>query len=165
MERKSKVRELEGVLRKECVQASRTGGSEDSEEVSLRIYPRIAEPYFEQYVRGRARSVDPVSGAEVVYVPPSFFPAVRGGEVLGMYDPLEHKIYIANNLPPEQRAFVYYHEVAHALGIKSENLADAYAQSKVGYNIRADSYPTRTFSDYAKRLEEEFEYRGTRCAA
>ena len=52
-----------------------------------------------------------------------------------MYDPATNTIYIANNLSQQETEFVYWHEVAHALGIRNEKMADDYAKSKVGYGI------------------------------
>ena len=80
---------------------------------------------------------DQSSGASVRYVSPSQLPSGPGWKALGMYDPSTHTIYIANNLPPHIESFVYHHEVAHAKGIRNESQADAYASSRVGYNIRA----------------------------
>ena len=75
------------------------------------------------------------SKAQVIYVSPDELPSGVGWKVLGQYDPRTHTIYIANNLSPDIEDFVYYHEEAHSLGIKSERLADDYAASKVGFSL------------------------------
>ncbi len=84
----------------------------------------------------RSNTIDPSSGASIIYVSPSQLPSGQGWKVLSMYDPSTHTIYIANNLSPQTERFVYHHEVAHANGIRNESQADAYASSIVGYNIR-----------------------------
>jgi len=74
--------------------------------------------------------------ARVVYVSPNELPSGNGWKALGQYNPNTHTIYIANNLDPQTTAFVYYHEEAHAYGIMSERLADSYATTRTGYNLR-----------------------------
>lgn len=76
--------------------------------------------------------IDPETGAQVFYVPSSYLPP----DVLGMYVPSAHTIYIANDLAEYERRFVYHHEIAHAKGIRDEGLADSYAAERVGYNLR-----------------------------
>lgn len=78
------------------------------------------------------KSRDPKSGAFVFQVPPSFLPSGNGWRALGMYDPLIHTFYIANDLSLNEKEYTYHHEVAHALGITDENIADSYAISKTG---------------------------------
>lgn len=86
------------------------------------------------YLNSRSYSShkDPLTGAQIFYVSPSYLPK----NVLGMYVPSTHTIYIANNLSEREERFVYYHELAHAKGIRNENQADAYAASIIGYNLR-----------------------------
>ena len=76
------------------------------------------------------------SKANVIYVSPHELPSGIGWIALGMYNPNTHTIYIANNLSSDIKKFVYYHEEAHSLGIRSERSADDYAAAKVGYNLR-----------------------------
>ncbi len=83
-------------------------------------------------LRSYSSHKEPQTGAKVFYVSPSYLPK----NVLGMYVPSNHAIYIANNLSEREKRFVYYHEIAHAKGIRNENQADAYATSIVGYNLR-----------------------------
>jgi len=78
--------------------------------------------------------VDPTSGANVYFVPPSYFPNVSGGRILGWYVPSTHEIYVSNDLSGDQLAYVYHHEVGHARGDHTEAGADAYARSIVGYD-------------------------------
>jgi len=84
-------------------------------------------------------TIDPKSGARIIYVPSSSLPSGPGYKVLGMYNPSNHTIYISKDLSEYQRSFVYHHEVAHALGIRNEIEADAYASRQVGYNLRSPS--------------------------
>ncbi|MDO8508836.1 MAG: DUF3810 family protein [Nanoarchaeota archaeon] len=83
----------------------------------------------------QSTAIDPKSGAKVIYVPQSSLPS----NVLGMYVPSSHTIYISRDLPEYKRQFVYHHEVAHALGIRNEVQADNYAASVVGYHLRSPS--------------------------
>jgi len=73
--------------------------------------------------------------AAVIFVPPNYLPHGRFWKALGVYVPYTHTIYIANNLPPRVKKFVYYHEVAHSLGIMDEREADMFATQKCGYFI------------------------------
>lgn len=72
------------------------------------------------------------SGARIIELPSSQLPP----NVLGMYDPISHTIYIANDIPEYQEKFVRKHESGHALGITDEMKTDHYALSQVGYNLR-----------------------------
>lgn len=73
--------------------------------------------------------------AKIYHVPSSSLPHGKNSRVLGLYDPNDHSIYIANDLPPHVEKFVYYHEVAHSLGIIDEREADKYATKKCGYYL------------------------------
>lgn len=75
--------------------------------------------------------------ANVVYVSPEQLPSGNGWRALGMYDPSINTIYIANNLSPQEEKFVYYHEVAHSLGIRDEAEADNYAALRTGHRKAA----------------------------
>lgn len=77
------------------------------------------------------------------YVSPSSLPNGYGWKALGLYDSSTHSIYIANNLSPEVENFVYWHEIAHSLGIVDEKRADDFAASKTGYRLRGR---TRAYS-------------------
>jgi hypothetical protein len=84
-------------------------------------------------------TVDSRGDAEVIYVPGSSLysetlPNGKKWEILGMYDPNTHTIYIARDQSDYKRKFVYYHEIAHSKGIYNESGADAYATEKAGYN-------------------------------
>lgn len=76
------------------------------------------------------------SGARVTEVPSSILPP----NVLGMYHPVSHTIYIASNLPEYEKQWVRKHESGHAQGMVDEPKTDAYASSRVGYN----PFPFRT---------------------
>ncbi len=76
--------------------------------------------------------INPQSKANVFYVNPSALPE----NVLGMYTPSTHTIYIANNLSKDVERFVYYHEEYHSIYGSGEDQADAYAAARVGYNLR-----------------------------
>lgn len=73
------------------------------------------------------------TGAQVFYVPSSYLPK----NVLGMYLPALHVIYIASDLSPKVKEFVYYHEIAHAKGISDEMLADEHATQRTRYRLVA----------------------------
>jgi hypothetical protein len=75
----------------------------------------------------------PLVTARVSYVSPDFLPSGPGWHALSMYDPMEHAIYIANNLPSAVENFVYWHEVGHSLGIIDEHQADLFAFQRTGY--------------------------------
>ncbi len=94
------------------------------------IYYPNEDPKEKDYSIG---STDRKSGAKVIYVDQSSLPL----NVLGLYKPSNHTIYINKDLPAYQKEFVYHHEVAHALGIRNEVEADKYAASIVGYNLRS----------------------------
>jgi len=102
------------------------------------IYLNLHKP--QEYLRSNQQNiylnVNSKSGVSIFYVPPYTLPHGEGWRALGMYDPSTHSIYIANDLTSYEERFVYHHEIAHALGIRDENLADQYAASKVGYNLR-----------------------------
>jgi len=78
---------------------------------------------------------NPEIGARVFHVPLSYLPHGSSWKALGIYVPYEHAIYIANNLPPRVEKFVYWHEVAHSLGIMDEKEADNFAAKKCGYYL------------------------------
>lgn len=73
--------------------------------------------------------------AAVFYVPADYLPHGRFWRSLGIYVPDNHAIYIANDLHPKLKKFVYYHEVAHSLGIMDEKEADMFATKKCGFYI------------------------------
>jgi|GEM_PF-3244680 len=73
--------------------------------------------------------------ARVFHVPPNSLPHGRSWRALGIYVPYEHTIYISNGLPPRVEKFVYFHEVAHSLGIMDEKEADKFAAKKCGYYL------------------------------
>ena len=73
------------------------------------------------------------SGAHVFYVPSSYLPQ----NVLGMYVPDLHTIYIANDLSEKEKEFVYFHEEYHSIHGAGEQEADNYAFQRTGYNLRA----------------------------
>ncbi len=97
--------------------------------------------YYPEFLKNKEKfdkeslNRDPKSGATVVYVPQSSLPSGPGYKVLGMYVPSTHTIYISQDLPEHQKRFVYHHEVAHALGMKDETMADNYAAQQVGYYL------------------------------
>ncbi len=78
--------------------------------------------------------VDYDSGAIIHRVSPTELPP----NVLGMYVPSEHAIYLATEDP-----FVRYHESGHARGIIDEEKTDNYAAARVGYNLRGFLYWNR----------------------
>ncbi len=94
------------------------------------IYLEDKEEIFRNFSHINLRSK-----AKVIYVSPQELPSGIEWKVLGQYDPNTHTIYIANNLDPAVEKFVYYHEEAHSVGIRSEKIADDYAASRVGYNL------------------------------
>jgi len=67
---------------------------------------------------------DYMSGAKISYVSPNELPK----DVLGMYDPQSHSIYIRNDLPEPTRNFVEKHESAHARGLRDEWKTDRLLQ-------------------------------------
>ena len=73
------------------------------------------------------------SGAHVFYVPSSYLPP----NVLGMYVPSKHTIYVANALTEKDKEFVYFHEEYHSIHGAGEEEADNYAFQRTGYNLRA----------------------------
>ena len=70
--------------------------------------------------------------APIRYVSPSELPHGQKWRALGAYNPKEHRIYIANNLPPRIERFVKHHEIAHSKGIYDEHEADLYAARMTG---------------------------------
>ncbi|MCH7567897.1 MAG: hypothetical protein IIA87_00585 [Nanoarchaeota archaeon] len=80
----------------------------------------------------RKLEIDYNSGAKIIEVPSSQLPP----GVLGMYDSITHTIYVASDISEHDRQFVYHHESGHAQGLIDECKTDAYASSRVGYNIR-----------------------------
>ncbi|VVB79006.1 Uncharacterised protein [uncultured archaeon] len=78
--------------------------------------------------------------AKVHYVDSSSLPHGYGWKALGLYDPSTHTIYIADNLSPEVEKFVYWHEIAHSMGIYNEKRADDFAASKTGYRLSGRDY-------------------------
>lgn len=102
------------------------------------LYPdfTIKEKYPKRESSQTPTNKDPKSGAKVEYLPSFMLPHGNGWRALGMYDPQTHTIYVANDLAEHEKDFVYYHEVAHALGIHDEMQADNYATRQVGYSIR-----------------------------
>ena len=72
------------------------------------------------------------SKANVFYVDSSALPE----NVLGMYVPSTHTIYIANNLSKDAERFVYFHEEYHSIYGAGEGEADNYAFQRTGYNLR-----------------------------
>ena len=87
--------------------------------------------YVSSQVREHAEST-----ADIRYLPPDWMPSGPGWRALGMYDPKNHTIYLANNLPPSQMRWVLAHEKAHARGIRDERIADMEADHEVGYTLR-----------------------------
>ncbi len=73
--------------------------------------------------------VNEKSGARVFYVPSSDLPR----NVLGMYVPAEHTIYISQDLSPKTQEFVYKHEEWHSIYGAGEDEADDYAERETGY--------------------------------
>jgi len=86
--------------------------------------------------KGKRETLENKTDARVLYVDPKSLPVDPRTRTLGLYDPNNHTIYIANNLSPREENFVYHHEQAHAKGIYNEDMADQYAASIVGYNLR-----------------------------
>ncbi len=75
--------------------------------------------------------IDYDSGAIIHRISPTELPP----NVLGMYVPSQHAIYLATEDP-----FVLYHESGHARGLADEEKTDNYAASKTGYNLRGLLY-------------------------
>ncbi len=73
--------------------------------------------------------LDDISGARIVHVP--YFQL----NDYGNYNRRTNTIQIAEDLPEHVEQFVLYHEIAHARGIFSEVLADAFAKATLGYSI------------------------------
>ncbi|MDP2925101.1 MAG: hypothetical protein Q8N99_01890 [Nanoarchaeota archaeon] len=88
-----------------------------------------------------------VSEPQVYLVPPNHLPHGDSWKALGIYVPQTHTILIADNLSPKLEKFVYYHEIAHSLGIMDERKADEFAKKKCGYNIDLGNKP-RYFKYY-----------------
>ncbi|MBS3093157.1 hypothetical protein J4456_01090 [Candidatus Pacearchaeota archaeon] len=99
------------------------------------IYTEYIIANISRFSGSKTNHTNSKSGANVVYVSPNQLSSSSEGRVLGQYHPLTHTIYIANNLSQELEKFVYFHEEAHSVGIKSERLADKYAAEKTGYMI------------------------------
>lgn len=104
-------------------------------DIQDQIYTEYIVANIARFSGSKINHTNVESGAKVVYVSPSQLPSSSDGRVLGQYHPLTHTIYIANNLSPKLEKFVYFHEQAHSVGIKSERLADKYAAEKSGYMI------------------------------
>ena len=102
-------------------------------ETNHQIKDKILEKYIISYSDNHKNQR---SKADIIYVSPGELPSGIDWIALGTYNPSTHTIYIANNLSPDIEKFVYYHEEAHSLGIRSERLADDYAAAKVGYHLR-----------------------------
>ena len=132
VEKKDKKNSLESIIEniEDKIKEELNSSKRSLEESILKDYKKILNSTItKQYSKS---IIDQKTGAQVFYVPPSTLPA----NVLGMYIPSMHTIYISNALSPHEEKFVYHHEIAHASGIKDESLADAYAASIVGYNLR-----------------------------
>jgi hypothetical protein len=96
-------------------------------------YNALGNLFYKIKTSARNLDEDYQSGAKITYVSPSQLP----DGVLGFYSPSTHTITMSNNLSSYEHQFVKAHESAHALGIINEDLADAYANSQVGYHLRA----------------------------
>ncbi len=83
------------------------------------------------------------TGAEIERVSPARLPP----NVLGMYVPTQHKIYLANNLGTNEN-YVLKHESAHASGIKDEFRADAYALASTGTHLRPFGHANANLRSY-----------------
>ncbi len=110
----------------------------DDKYVLPRIYKNEKSRRFYEYIdylseKTTAHHINQKSKAHVFYVDSSALPK----NVLGMYVPSMHSIYISNSLTPEEEKFVYYHEEYHSLHGAGEAQADNYAASIVGYDLRA----------------------------
>ncbi len=102
------------------------------EQTILRDYKKLIDFHSSIKKQYTKNTIDSATGVQIFYVPSSALPK----NVLGMYVPSTRTIYIANDLPNNVERFVYHHEIAHAKGIKDESLADNYAASIVGFNLR-----------------------------
>ena len=90
--------------------------------------------YFKYLVsQNTNHHINQKSGAHVFYVPSSYLPP----NVLGMYVPSTHTIYVANDLSEKDKEFVYFHEEYHSIHGAGEEEADNYAFQRTGYNLRA----------------------------
>ena len=72
------------------------------------------------------------SGAEIVYAPPH----EMGPNVLGKYDPSQHRIYIRTNLSSREEAFAIKHESNHWFGLNDELKNDIQTANRIGYFLR-----------------------------
>lgn len=72
------------------------------------------------------------SGARIIKVTKNELPE----NVLGMYIPSQHAIYVRTDISNYEEQFVRAHESEHALGETDELKTDAKAAARVGYNLR-----------------------------
>jgi len=115
------------------------------------IEPDNEDEFEEGYSENKQNLVKPDyqkeqdTDAKIYYISPEKLPHSRNWRALGLYVPYMHTIFIADNLPPKIEKFVYYHEIAHSLGIMDEEEADRFAAKKCGYYVDLGKRPKNRY--------------------